>query len=95
MNSDYAFVPRDGVWVVSESHKRAGSALRFVVDLFVKRRSVSLHMHPEEERTRAQNRLIELPLDPGFGGRDPNFRLLRAMQTAAQEELERQGRNVA
>jgi hypothetical protein len=93
MSSD--FVPHDGVWLVSESHKRAGSALRFVVDLFVKRRSVSLHMHPEEERVRARNRLIELPLDPGLGGRDPNFRLLRAMQTAAQEELERQGRNVA
>jgi hypothetical protein len=53
--------------------------------------SVSLHLHHEEEHAWDGNKLIELPLNPFLGRRDPNFRLLRAMENAAQAEIERQG----
>ena len=72
-----------------------GQYEKLVVDLLMYRGRVSLHLHRANDRIRAANRLLELPVNPALGARDLNFRLLREIQTAAQAEIDRQGRNVA
>jgi hypothetical protein len=66
-----------------------GDNRKWVADLILKPGRVALHLLAEEDRARVANRLVELPVDGALGGEDPNWRLLRALQDAAQAELDR------
>ena len=84
---------RQTVWKTWEPYGVAPEAL--VLELQVTKRTVSLHLHPDGGRVTPENTLIELPIDPALGRRDPNFRILRVVLDAAEAEIDRQEREAA
>ncbi len=70
--------------------KRFRAHRKSIADLIYKDGRVALHALAKKEPVRASNRLVELPVDESLGGEDPNFRLICALQVAAQSEFDRQ-----